>query len=378
MAKTKKANRHAGNDNQYSKNVLAKIKNATVLNLAAQYVTALIASGYGMKKYDLLSLNIIDMRPLMRPMTRKADMPDPNDMFKDRQLNVHYETKMPNLCEITPCFEKGVCQVNDDRYIYWEIRDINPKEQSITLRLMTYAEYSGIWCPEVNATYIMRFDTENHRLEFSINDHDVLLTSHMSGIFSHFDEQMVRVLHKQYPYINDEIGVLNLGWNDDQKKLWIEQVVKPSSRTTMAQCDAGTHNAAILSDIFIRCITVLNHYLQNNKPRPIPKNSSLADKCRQAPEIHIAPDAIQSDRIIRLIGTIPVHSREIPRATTSATLINYKTPTWTSRGHFRTYKSGKVVYVRESTHRRRCMRTSSENNTQQTIIKFKDAEDTAE
>lgn len=356
-------------------NVIRKIKNENLLNMAAQYMTALIESGYGMKKHGLLSLNMIDMRPVMRPTTHKYDMPAANNAFKTRYEILNRPQSERNFFEIVPCFSEGVCQINDDRYIHWNIKNIDATNQTMAIQIMTYAEYTGVWCPETSLTFFVEFDKTQNKLKVCAADGDVLLHGHLSAVYGMYDEHMLAALGKKFPEVYAYAKPLNLNWTEKQKAIWSEQIIKPACKITKQQCDANTHNGIIVFHIFIDCMTLLNQYLRTDKPKTTQKNSTEARQYTPKSQIEIAADAIQSDRIIRLVGDIPVHSTEIPKPPTPATVINYKTPAWTTRGHFRHYKSGKVVYIKETVRRRRCMQSSmAKKSVPQTIVKFKETE----
>ena len=119
-----------------------------------------------------------------------------------------------------------------------------------------------------------------------------------------------------------------------------------------------------LCKIFLHCTNVLNFFLANEKPKTQrKKNTKLISH-------EINTECVDIPRkLVRTIGKITVKSEKIPKQSTERTVIKYKVASWKRRGFIRHYKSGKTVYIKETTHHRHCL--NDETQTPQSVIKLR-------
>ena len=171
-----------------------------------------------------------------------------------------------------------------------------------------------------------------------------------------------------------QISQKELGWNRVQRTAWTEIALANAKSASDKMKQAGTNNVIQLACLFLRYITIANFILENNKPKIAPgqkekqehnkriskKSKSMPKESSQAQEQpdNAVLDAIP-EKLIRNIGLIKIVSTRTPKVFSSKSIRNYKIPSWTSRGHTRKYKSGKIVYVRPAVHHRKALKNQN-------------------
>lgn len=106
------------------------------------------------------------------------------------------------------------------------------------------------------------------------------------------------------------------------------------------------------------CIAVTNGLIADKKmsrPATRTKRSSVTHEIVQT-------DAVPTERKTRILSdSIKISSVEKPEAPTLEKIIRYSMSEWERAGHFRHYKSGKVVQIKPSVVHRRCVDISKQN-----------------
>lgn len=313
--------------------------------LLRQYNRVLTEKGFGIRRGELKKKDIIDARAILKKPGESFLTPDPRVNDEERTFA---KNNWWYCC--VPCFTEGVIQVNDGRYIYWNMPEIKPYENRMTLILHDYIFYkdSG-WQPGVSGTVDIEFPEETN---------DVIIT---------IDEDEIHLYSDIYSILNLK---KDLSWSNSDIKLWTENVVENAKDTEKSlREDHGTDNVQELAKLFINYMIKVNHMLFKNKP--VAKRSQNKEKSKTV-IVDSTNNEQSSSRKIRTIGTMSITSSSIPRLPTEKTIIRYKVASWKTRGFIRTYSNGKKVMVKPSVHHRKCLEQKQEQNV---TIRFKNKGD---
>lgn len=322
-----------------------------VNQMVRTYNRELIEQGFGIKRADLKKKDFIDIRNLLPKCDDKSDMPKIELSSEEKEFG-----KENFWFSVIPCFTEGVLQVNDNRYIYWNMLEIKPYDDEMTLILHDYAFLSDIgWQPGIISLVKMTFRKE---------DHCIVLD---------FDENSTQL----YSEIMQSLSYKKLNWTQNQIQLWKECVIQPSIEREERLKREGTDRAQEMTMQFLYYISKVNYMLAMNKPKSEKQHRKTVTSDTK---IEAVTDYVPSEdtRRVRNIGNISVKSTAVPKLPTEKTVIRYKVAAWKTRGFIRKYKSGKVVHVKESIHHRKCLESKNQDPV---TIKFKDStkkEDTNE
>lgn len=143
-----------------------------------------------------------------------------------------------------------------------------------------------------------------------------------------------------------------LPWSSVEKELWEEIILQNAVDQEARWKNHGFHDVFAATSEFTRLISITNFLLSNHRPVLIKEPSDKPAAKRQATT---KPKTAEKTRSVRTVGPIRVISVRPPKAPNEKTIRNYVTAAWTVRGHTRTYKSGKTVYIKPGTRRRRSM-----------------------
>lgn len=312
-------------------------------DIIRQYNQKLIEIGYGLSRKELKKKDFIDLRPIFRKSDTTIEIPRVDkDYIKDYNdwcdLTMHH-----SFYNSIPCFQEGVYQINRDRYIYWNIKDLNIEKQEMTVFIMDYMACPTFWEPGVSGTVQMKMEENADSGTFSIDEENMCLFSK---------------IYQMIPYTE-------LHWNKSEIQVWESIIVKFAIKAEKKLNKAETNNVAELYKLFVTYTNLFNYFLAKNKPKAIRTKQK-----HKTPEIQTATTAPQPKKLTRTIGIISVKSEKPPKLPTEKTLVKYKVASWKTRGFIRHLKSGKTIYIKESIHHRKCL-NETESNPPQTVIKIK-------
>lgn len=303
--------------------------------LLEAYNKSLAKNELGMSETELLSLNRIDLRNICpAPNKKKCEIPDIlAEPLSDEESQFASNNQM--FSQI-PCYDKGVLQINKYRYIYYEILNLDLKDKTIKIFIQDYFKDNNIW----QVGIAMTIDSDFNDIK-------------SSNIVT-------------YPMIYQALSPDNFNWSEIDKLIWkinIENAEK--LQKTIEQ--RGYDMARSLTITFIKAVVKANYMLSLYKP----SRGKRTNKIKSAKRTIVTDaNAQQPTKLIRTVGPITFQSEKPPKQPTDDTVIHYRTASWTTRGHTRTYKNGKTVYVKESIHKRKCLQ-NEDTTTPQNIIQFK-------
>ncbi len=316
-------------------------------NITLRYNDALIKNGIILSKEDIKSKNLIDIRKLM-------DLPktdDPMDAIRAPILTTipdispEFRQDMDWLA-LVPCFKEAIIRSNTKRYMYYKVTNIDSENKTMSAYVQEYIWFKGEYTTGVFADITWDFSKVN-----SYNSR--------ASFLSVANEHTLPDIYKMIPY--DE-----LGWNSQQIDLWESVVLDHAMRTEQEITSKHQNTFQNLAGIFNAYILLTNYQLYLHKPsRPVQSGTKPHTKTQIG-------DVTAKDKIIRHVGIISIKSTRPPKLPTDKSIVQYTTPIWTAKGHVRTYKSGKKVFVKESIRHRKALEKQMPDNAPQQILKFVD------
>ena len=304
--------------------------------------------GYGMTREDIEKLDLVDMRHIAKHTPEGWRAPGLDDIDEDGYFRYIDDSDM--YYRSIPCFSTGVLRVNENRYIYWDLRSLEITDRKLTVYLMDYTYVSDVWCPGVSGEIGLQVDEDN-------------IAATMS-----FDEDAIWL----YSRIYKQLKLKTLGWDYKDMQLWKNVVVKSAKQQEYKlKTQHNTNNVADLGKLFFQYISYLNHCLSLHKPKASRKTGAKPSGSRT---IELSPGD-PPEKIVRMVGMIAVKSTKPPRQPTPQTVVKYRVASWKARGGLRHLKSGKVVPFKESIRHRKCLLDKtgdSSNNVPQSVIVLHD------
>lgn len=306
-----------------------------------------LISGLGMMaRRDVKSKDIVDLRPLFDLKGIPGwQAPDPKLDFQDRI----YVVEDYYYCYI-PCFEEGVYHVNSDRYIYWRMTGLDTANHKLAVYLQDfvyYAEGCG-WQPGVYGNVSWKFGDPDAERQEAFTGHRKMACEYEAAPDAVSD----------YVKLYRLLDARSMPWSKQDRKAWENVVIANAREGCRIMSDrTGLDNLGSLAAIFMSYTVKTNRILSQHKAagrsRPVSDREHeayLAEK-RSAHE-NGAP--VQKERRIRTVGAISITSRERPKPGRRA-MANYTKASWETRGHIRTLRSGKKIWVKKSVHKRKAL-----------------------
>lgn len=294
------------------------------------------------RRSELKKLNMIDVRPLL---DLDLDFVDSTDLHSDcilKDLDKDQAFMGPgSFFSMIPCFEKGVIWCNTNRYIYFEIKELDVENKTCAVFLRDYAGYKSGWAPGVYGTVYLFEEEKGMSLRIAGE-------YNMSNVYR-------------------ELSQGQLEWSDRQMEIWTSRVLKLADEADkkLASEFGFTSQFEQLSAFFMVLLARINRTLAQNKvSRPVGEKRS-GRKCI----VNIDSQGM-SKKHVRMVGKMAITSEKPPKLPSYETVVHYSTASWPTRGFVRTYKSGKQVYIKETIHHRKCME-NAEENTVATVIRFR-------
>lgn len=303
-----------------------------------------------MRRRDVKSKDIVDLRPVL-DLKNIPDWqaPDPSLDLQDKL----YAAQDYYYCYI-PCFEEGVYHINAGRYIYWKVTDMDLARHRMMLWLQDFVYYSdgAGWQPGVHGNVAWRFDDPDTAV------HDAFVgKTRMKCEYAATDDAV-----KDYVAMYRLLDVKKFGWSRNDLADWDRLVVNYARKAcAMMLQKTGKNNldslAAMFTSYTVKTNRILSEHKAAAKSRPASKAEHEAYLREKAEAKKSGTKPAAQERRVRVVGPISVTSRSKPKPGHRA-VANYTKAAWKTRGHLRTLKSGKKIYVRESVHRRKSLLTA--------------------
>lgn len=304
-------------------------------NLLKTYNKSLIENELGMSETELLSLNRIDIRNIC-PAVNKKNCEIPNTLAEPLSDKESEFANNNQVFSQIPCYDEGVLQINKCRYIYYKILDLDLNNKAMKIFIQDYFKDCNIWQVGISLTFNNNFNKMQY-----------------SNVTT-------------YPTLYRALSPNNFNWSDIDRLVWkinIENAEKLQKTVEQKGYDMAESLALTFAKAVIKANYMLNLYKPSRGKNP---NKTKQTKRKIVTNANIPQPA----KLIRTVGPIAFQSEKPPRQPSDETIIHYKTASWTTRGHTRTYKNGKTVWVKESVHKRKCLQ-NNDMQTPQNIIQFK-------
>jgi len=242
-----------------------------------------------------------------------------------------------NFYMAIPPLKEGVLRVNKERYLEFKILEIDEEEKSVTCEIRDYSN-DKTWMLENYLKEAKAYiSTENGKPKLKLAEKGIQMA-----------DFILAAIHGQKIWTEADIRI-------------IEEVVVPFVKLYELEDELSA-----ICTKFYQAIVETNSQLMQGKPKPQRKRKGAKVKV-----VYGEAEKNPKPQIIRtLAGGITIKSEKIPRVPTEEIIRHYKVAVWNTRGHMRTYKNGKTVYVRPSVHHRKCMEKGGEK-APQTIIQVR-------
>lgn len=293
--------------------------------LFRRYWNDLAAAGKMKSKAAIRALDTIDARFLIADHmngTMEADM--------DREAMLFAKGSIYNT---VPPFEKGVIRLESQRYIQFRVEKAN--EDGINaVSICDFFSYLGTWCMDGFCVAVSR-----------IGNNGNLEVSQKKGI------TMTDVFDTTPPPES---------WPYNDRLFW-QTIVLPAFKSQRGR-EADYLEGLVRT--FFSTTAYVNYVLSTHKALPDRKGRKKAI----IPAGMAAEDISVPKRVVRTAGPVKFRSVMAPRLASEETIRTWHTGAWSRRGHTRTYKSGKQVYIRPTTCHRKGF---DEAQAGQTVIRVK-------
>lgn len=311
-----------------------------------EYNAALVRNHIGLSRAELMKQNIIDARALFDKPDNKHDLPDIRYIKNKEKISDYIENADWLSC--IPCFEEGVLQVNEDRFFYWKILNVNAEKKSYTIFIQDYGvQIPGVW--EVGVAICADILSND---EFDKSKRNIILNNDYDEYFSANFTAIYRCLNLKK----------ELKWNKQKRDIWKKYIIKHAEQIDNDLKENKTTSFISLARAFCHIICYVNASLKTNKVSKPIHRKTITEKTVIKKEQKPTPE-----RVVRTVGTVIVKSKKPPRIPTEKTVIKYVIASWPTRGHIRHYKSGKTVYIKPTVHKRKCLQNENKE-TKQTIV----------
>lgn len=276
----------------------------------------------------------------------KSDMP--HIEISDEE----HEELVNNWYLMIPPFETGVLRINKNRYLWFEITDINPDSKTYSVSIVDYALHSGIWLvtDSMRVTNLMIGDKFKYSIKGYAGFYDILTQYLDNG---------------------------KLQGMSDREMDFLKGVTLPFLKERFGTCEELDKEMDSICAHFSLAIVKTNIDILHSRPKI--KKSEIGEglgawySTSGAKVKSIAGDVPdkQPPHIIRTFKSgISIVSRKPPKFAAKEIIRKYTKPSWKTIGHTRHYKSGKVVYIRPSIHHRKCLKggAGEGSNAPRTVI----------
>ena len=306
--------------------------NVSSQRIAALITKCLIDKGLAEKRSVIKKRNYID-----------ASKFDISDEWRNKLFEVAPEEEN-NWMLFIPPFEHGTLQAMDGWHMVWDIEKLDLEEKYFDISFSNYKQSDGCW-------YTMGKWKERFRVVTPENEDDFNVSVAADMVWSNdLLKDVTRLTEEEFMQYSDPL------WTSEYKDFY-------KKRREIAQIMIGTDkrsfkegsNAA--SGAFISVIFLINCMLSLNKNRMSTKRNA-GNKTASLTAEHEPEDK----RKLRTLNGVSILSEKAPRAHTEQSIRKYTCASWVVRGHSRKTKTGKVVYVKEHTNKRKNMNVSVMNN----------------
>ena len=297
----------------------------------------LIDQGYGEKRSQVRKRNLIDLRGTFQSGNLAQLMAEADSRLKEAN-----PTLSRSWLISLPPFEHGTIQWIDDEYITWDMKDLDLDKRTYGYTLHYYYQEEDVWHigHEISV-----------EAEIVDKDNDIGYATSVEYLVSSFTEEAKTLTLS-------DIKAYTEGYADDKTVSRLipvpEMMMYMPKETEQEAEDFMAQKLELILHMFKHINTILS--LNNNRTQKPRKTSGKVKASYQ-------PSALSGEdkRTEHVINGITILSEVKPKAHTMESIRRYKCATWSVRAHQRTYKNGKVVYIKEQQRQRHNMNATKPN-----------------
>lgn len=282
---------------------------------------------------EIAALDVIDARALQ-------DNQWPNSLLQQYFPYAH-SLEHP-VYAFVPCFTKGlfIMPTMENMLpccVVFELLNIDESKETLRIKLNAYTDQTSGYEPSVGCVV---------NINAIICTYDIP-SPYLPPIITLESEGLI-----DYPELYTRIQPKILNWSRLDCQIW-EKTVLQNAVDQMARyksCDSSPFET--LSRRFTDGILAVNACLSSKRPVIIKDTAPSSTDTQPVPKTtQPSPQPIPTRRV-RSVGVVKFVSAAPPKPGAKAAR-NYKTPSWTARGHVRHYKNGKQVYIKPTVKHRR-------------------------
>lgn len=336
--------------------------------LLKEYNQMLIDMGHAVKRSELKQKDLIDLRMAVTYNGKEHGQQQykhtlPDFLTKDQKID---NTLMESWYHLIPCFNEGVIQLNDARYIEYKILNIDIPKYTLDIRVKDYIRMDNIWQIGVQTTIhynchaltnITKWLHERDTFYKEFENDQMMANILMNSIVNFFIKTHTKNSNTiNYVDLYQMIPKEKFQWSADQKNVWDNLVINYAKTNIEKLKKDGTSPEKELTKIFTYAVLISNKLLQEFKPK-----AKRTENKRTNRTIVIDETNKQPRKLVRQVGPISMTSAKPPKLPTEETVIKYKTAVWKSRGGVRRLKNGKLVPFKECIKHRKCLQDTTED-----------------
>lgn len=283
-----------------------------------------------LKRSELLKLNRIVCTDCVNDVPQGYELIGKWKDIDDKLDNGINDSFSNSIYSILPPFEEGVYEVELNNmkgfsgkkgksYFHYKVKDVDSYNQTFTLDVDEYhrKNCAGIGCWVKDYSSIINAEWDSYSQSVSIGLGVVSVDSMVDSL----SEFLMRP--------------------DKKKKELLTQVIE------LNNFDVTNYMKGLIS-----LIRVSNYIIDSNSPKTKYTRSSTPRTSRTASAAYVEAENTISPPVTRIYvdSALSVVSKQKPKRITPENIRKvYKTLAWDRRGHVRQYKSGKTVWVKQTT-----------------------------
>lgn len=299
----------------------------------------LIDKGYGERRSAVRKRNYIDIREAVKGDSFSAIEEKANERLKEINPALF---KSWLLC--LPPFEHGTIQWADNKYVTWDMEDIDLDNRTYRYLLHYYYADEGLW----RIGFITDVDAE-----IVDQDNEYGYVTSAEFVVSAFAEEAKALTL-------DDLKVYTDGYASDEN---VKKMLPIGEEVMFMPCKNETEVEDFMTDTFELVMHLFKYTntllaINGNKTERPKKARKKTAPSLEAGQVKEEPQDKRSERVINGISIL---SEKKPKAHTIESIRKYKCATWSVRAHSRTYKNGKVVFIKEQQRQRHNMNKTKAN-----------------
>lgn len=260
------------------------------------------------------------------------------EFFAKKQKTVQYVRETGFFAGI-PCYTSGVLQIEKNVWIIWDILKIDIDEQTMSINCTSY--YST--------------EDKNYDLEMSIPHASFMFQVNYNKDLREDVLPFEVTSIASIPLVNmfQLISPKKFKWTKEERNLWSSVFIKYAKMVDELAEDGDT----MMEGIPPLALGMIHIFCEINRILHVSKRKYRSRSSRKEPAEPVAAydhDKQTGRRWFEIDG-VKFYADKRPVEMTRSSVVKYQVASWTVRGHTRTYKNGKTVYIKPRVNHRQCL-----------------------